>query len=208
MQECAQTSEIMSRIGSLFCGLIKGNCAPYWSELMLSDSVLSRRLFSINMNVCQHALKSDDLSRRSREKETSITSQTDGLSLCYHVSENSDWCLREPYGDEIEFFTLRGGVIHGEVMWVNESWMGQTSCIAVVHVNECFSDGFKFPLREWNVLGDCLKVLEVSVGSVQTRGKWTHSIVVKQSCFPNHWKCLQMCRQILHLRSHLSTEDS
>ncbi len=49
--------------------------------------------------------------------------------------------------------------------------MRQTSCTAVVLVTECFCEGFKVRLREPNVLGDRLKVLEVSVGSVQTRGK-------------------------------------
>lgn len=60
------------------------------------------------MNVCQHAaLKSDDPGTGTQptvsEKEPSITPQTDCLSLCYHVSERSDRCLGEPYGDEIEY---------------------------------------------------------------------------------------------------------
>ncbi|ROL43008.1 hypothetical protein DPX16_5561 [Anabarilius grahami] len=78
------------------------------------------------MNVCQHAaLKSDDPGTGTQptvsEKEPSITSQTDCLSLCYHVSENSDRCLSAERGVENNHSTCpqTRRLVHGDQMLVS-----------------------------------------------------------------------------------------
>lgn len=209
MQECAQTSELMSGIGSLFCGVRKGNCAPYWSELCFLILFWARGFFPSTWTCASMLLLNQMIlapgrsrqSRRDEENEPSITLQTDCLSLCNQVSEHSDWCLREPYGDEIEYLLCEEPSDLTSPEWDRPPVPWSSLSLSVFVMDSRYV---------WESKASCdrLKVLEVSVGSVQTRGKWIHSIVVKQSCFPNHWKCLQMCRQILHLKSHLSTEVS
>lgn len=114
MQECVQTSEIMSRIGSLFCGVIKGNCAPYWSELWFLILSWARGFFPstwtcasmlLNLTISADSLGERDIHHTIDRRPVTL------LSCIWKLRLMS----REPYGDEIEFLLW-------EEVWFMVKW--------------------------------------------------------------------------------------
>lgn len=145
------------------------------------------------------------------------------VCLCV-IPENSNWCLTELCGDESEIRSLYplSVICVSDIFLVSEeiwnrfkypnliSYERATSeqqtlnLIMVLHMNVSFELKWTF-LCGW-IDGQNLQSLYKGTrggsrfGTEKKQGR--HSLAVKQSCFPNHWKCLQMCCQILHLKCH------